>query len=219
MDTVKLICEADFRDLDIIIEQENSGQPKEVKIQGPYIVAEEKNANGRTYKAEIIEAAVNEFEKSYIKDKRSIGELNHPESTEIDFNNACHMVTSLKRDKNVWIGESKVLLGTPKGDLLGGLLKNGVKVGMSTRGVGNVGDDNIINEYKLIAVDAVANPSGPGCFVEGILESKNFMINQYGDIVEVIYEELENQIEVLPKKQDEKKAFLISVIKDFIKGM
>jgi hypothetical protein len=218
MNSVKLICETNFQEFDVIIEQENAGKPKEIKVKGPYIVCEVKNANGRIYKSEDMQKAVDEYIEEYVKANRALGELNHPESTDIDYNNACHMCTSLEYDPSnkLFIGESKVLLGTPKGDLLGGLLSQGVTVGMSTRGVGNVNNDNIVEDFKLIAVDAVSNPSGPGAFVEGILESKQFMIDSHGQIIEKAFGNLEKNLKNIPRRSDPKKDFLQNVIKEFI---
>jgi hypothetical protein len=164
-----------------------------------------------------MESAVSEFQESYIKMNRSVGELNHPDNTDINYENACHMITNLKQDGNIWLGESKVLTGVPKGDLLAGLLENDVKVGMSTRGVGNVTGDNRVDEYKLVAVDVVSNPSAPGAFVKGILECKNYMVDQHGDIVECAFQELERDLSILPKKSEAKMHLFASAISEFIR--
>lgn len=113
------------------------------------------------------------------------------------------------------MGESKVLTGTPNGDLLGGLLENGVKVGMSTRGVGNVIDGRV-DEYKLVAVDVVSSPSAPGAYVNGILESKNFMVNEYGEIMECAYDQLEKALEILPKDSIAKRHLFATAISQFL---
>ena len=218
---LKLICEHElnFNDLQVMIEQKNANGRKNIKVVGPYIVAEKKNANGRVYDRMVMERAVAEFEKNYIAAQRSVGELNHPDNTDINYENACHMITNLKQDGEVWIGESKVLTGTPKGDLLGGLLENGVKVGMSTRGVGNVTGDNRVDEYKLVAVDVVSNPSAPGAYVNGILECKNYMLDQYGEIVECAFNNLEKTLESLPRRGDAKKHLFTTAIAEFIRTL
>ncbi len=217
---LKLICEHEINanDLQVIIEQKNANGRKTVKVVGPYIVAEKENANGRIYDRAVMEGAVNDFQQNYIDVSRSVGELNHPDNTEINYEKACHMITSLKQEGNIWIGESKVLTGTPHGDLLGGLLENGVKVGMSTRGVGNVIDGRV-DEYKLVAVDVVSSPSAPGAYVNGILESKNFMVNQYGDIMECAYEKLDKTLANLPKDSEAKKHLFANAITQFINGL
>lgn len=214
---LKLICEHElnYNELQVMIEQKNANGRKTVKVVGPYIVAEKKNANGRIYDRSVMESAVSDFQKNYIDVSRSVGELNHPDNTDINYENACHMITSLKQEGNIWIGESKVLTGTPKGDLLAGLLENEVKVGMSTRGVGNV-IDNRVDEYKLVAVDVVSNPSAPGAYVNGILECKNYMIDQYGVIMECAYNALEGNLKTLPKHGEAKKHLFAYAITQFI---
>jgi len=216
---LKLICESEFYDLEIIEEKENAHDPGILKIRGPYIVTEKRNGNGRKYLKDVMAKAVNEFNKNFIKTNRAVGELNHPTSTDIDYNNACHKILKLEQDGNLWIGESQILVGTPKGDLLAGLINNGVQVGISTRGVGNIDEKKVVDEYKLITTDIVYEPSGPGCFMEGILESKEFMINEHGDIIEIeaAYENLEKGIATLDKKDrptqlaDALKAFFTEI--------
>ena len=218
---LKLICENDFANTNIklLVEADNEGKPKCLKFTGPYIIAEQENANGRIYSSEIMEQAVQKYYTEYIDQSRACGEMNHPESVEVDFNNACHMIESLERDGDVWVGTSKVLVGTPKGDLLKGLLENGVKVGVSTRGVGNVNENSIVDEFQLIAVDVVSNPSGPGAFVNGILESRNYMVNQYGEIMEMQYQKLERDLSKLPLKEEDKKIKIMAAFEKFIKGI
>lgn len=218
---LKLINEFEFNSdgLQVFIEQKNPNGRKSVRISGPYIVAEKKNANGRVYDRAVMESAVATFFTDYIRAGRSVGELNHPDNTDINYENACHMITDLKQDGNVWIGESTVLTGTPRGDLLAGLLENEVKVGMSTRGVGNVTGDNRVDEYKLVAVDVVSNPSAPGAYVNGILECKNYMLGNHGEIMECAYDQLEKTISKLPLNSDAKKHLFANAITDFIRNM
>jgi hypothetical protein len=215
---LKLICENEFAtadNLELLIEDAGNGK-KVYKVKGPYIIAEEKNANGRIYDADMMAKCVDEYVDQYINTKRSIGEMNHPDSVEVDFNNACHMITSLKREGNIWIGESKILTGTPKGDLYAALIENGVSTGMSTRGVGNVNSSNRVDEFKLVAVDVVSNPSGPGAFVDGILESRNFLIDSHGEIVERAFVNLDKTLEVLPSKSTEKANRIMEALTNFI---
>lgn len=224
---LKLITETDFRDYDVIIEQENPDAPKFLKVKGPYIVAEEKNANGRIYKRNIMESSVSTFKKELIDTGRAFGELNHPTHTEIDQKEVCHRVLDLVQEGNIWVGTSIILCsspdgkikGTPNGDILASILQHGGKPGMSTRGVGNINESGVVDEYQLITVDCVSNPSGPGCFVNGILEARNFMIDQHGDIVEIAYEKLEKDLMNLPTKMEEKNDHIIKVLKEFIKSI
>lgn len=216
---LKLICEADFYDLQLIEEQQNVHGKRSMKIRGPYIVTETVNANGREYKQNVMEKAVELFDKNFIQKNRAVGEMNHPTTTEVDFNNACHKIISMKQKDNIWYGESQVLLGTPKGDLLAGLLSNNVQVGISTRGVGNITENKIVDEYQLIAADVVYEPSGPGCMLEGILESKNYMINEHGDIVEMAYDIVEKTVKTLPIKTNNRNGILIETIAKFLNSI
>jgi hypothetical protein len=216
---LKLICEAGFNDLDILIEQENKNAPKNVRIRGPYIVANVKNGNGRTYPEKVVESAVKDYMKNFVEKNRAVGELNHPSTVDIDYNNACHKIVDLKKEDNIWVGESQVLTGTPKGDLLAALLQNGVQVGISTRGVGNIDEKKIVDDYRLITADVVYEPSAPGAFMEGILESKSFMIDEHGEIVEMAFEKLEDSTASLSLKSELKKMQIIQALGDFIKAI
>ena len=212
---LKLIQETALYDLVILQEQENVHAPKRYRFKGPYAVAEQENANRRKYPERVLDEAVHHYIKDYINTSRAVGELNHSDKAEVDYNNACHKILSMEKDGKQWIGESQVLLGTPKGDLLGGLLMNEVKVGVSTRGVGSImKENNTVNVYKLITVDVVYDPSAPGAFVDGILESKNFMLNNHGDIIEVAYTNLEKSLNSLPTKNANE--FLIDAINKYL---
>lgn len=216
---LKLLTESDFSDLEIIVEQKNVHEPKIVKIRGPYIVAETKNGNGRIYPADLISESVTKFQKQFIDTSRAVGELNHPQSVEIDYNNACHRILSLTRQDNIWIGESQVLVGTPKGDLLSGLLQNGVKVGISTRGVGNINEKKVVDEYKLITADIVYEPSASLAMMECILESKSYMITEHGDIVEYAFTKMTENLATLPKNTDDRKQKIVATLADFLRSI
>lgn len=139
--------------------------------------------------------------------------MEHPDYPEINPVESAIRILSLKEDNKSWIGESCILAsqpeygirGTPKGDILLSLVQYGTKVGFSTRAVGEVNDDGIVTEMKLCTIDCVANPSiGQFCesngdrFVNGILESKNFIINTHGEILEAKYSKLEDSLKKMP---------------------
>lgn len=228
---MKLIVENDFNDFDLIIEQENPNAHKFIRVKGPYIVTEQKNANGRVYDKGLMEKCVEEWRKTCVNQGRALGEMNHPPHTDIDQERACHRVTDITQDGKIWIGESVVLTsspdgsikGTPMGDILASILQHGGKPGMSTRGVGEISESGRIDkDYKLITVDCVANPSGPGCFVNGILESKEFVVDTYGDIIEKHFEKFENGLKNIPTHSthtDLGKAYVSSLIENFIENM
>ena len=188
-------------DYEYIEEETNRNEPATLFIKGPYIGANMINRNKRKYPLEEIEPEVNRYITEIIKPGRGIGELNHPTSADVDLDRACHIVTELIRDGNIWNGKSKVLT-TPKGLLLRSLINDGVKVGMSTRALGTLEeqvDCNIVRNMRLIAIDCVADPSFPSAFVNGILESKQWIVEQDGHYEEY-YENFQEAINNLPKK-------------------
>ena len=216
---MKLIVENDFRDYEIIFEQKNQSEPRYIRVKGPYIVSETKNANGRSYSRTLMERVVEKFVKECILTGRAFGEMNHPTTATID----------LKQDNNMWIGESIVLCsnpqhnlkGTPMGDVLASVIQHGGKPGMSTRGVGEINESGVIDkDYLLITVDAVSDPSGPDCYVNGILEAKEFMINVHGDVIEVPVVKFEKGIATIPThsiRTDAGAAYVKSLIENFLK--
>lgn len=196
-------------DCEFIIEQANNGKPKKLKIRGPFLVANQRNGNGRMYTEGVLERAVAEYRKEKIEKGLAFGETNHPDSIDVNYERACIKVDDLVKEGNIWIGEATVLAsfpeygikGTVLGDNLASIIQYGGKPGVSSRGVGQIGKDKVISDvYKLIAEDVVHNPSGPGCYVDGILESKSFMIDTHGDILEAAYDDFESKISNLPGK-------------------
>jgi len=217
MKPLKLLIETQLNEYEIIHEQENSSSPKFLKIRGPYIMTETKNNNGRIYGKKMMDKCISEYEKEFISTGRALGELNHPESCVINPDRICHRITKLYPDNtnsNIWIGESIVLEGTPMGNILKSILISGGRPGMSTRGVGDVTNEGIVSEYKLITVDAVLNPS-IGQFIDGILESKQFMIDQHGDIIEMPLKNLEKNLASMPT--NDKQTYVYNCLMNFIK--
>lgn len=182
---MKFLTEIIDNPLSLIFEADASGK-KTLYIQGPFAVAESKNKNGRIYKKEILEGAINKYDTDYIKNSRALGEMNHPARLNIDYERATHLITEMKQDGNVWIGKAKVL-NTPMGAILKGLLESGVNVGVSTRGAGSITEANGIKQvgadYFLTAVDAVSDPSGPGCIVNGIMEGMEYDLDSKGQAI------------------------------------
>jgi len=136
-----------------------------------------------------------------IKPRRALGELNHPTSAEVNPEKACHMVTELHQDGNMFVGKSQVL-STPAGQIMRNLIMDGVRLGMSSRALGQLEENNgtnFVKDMRLVAVDCVADPSFPKAFVNGILESKSYVISQDGSFSEA-YGNLERGISNLPKK-------------------
>lgn len=205
----KLIVETpDSLNVEYVIEEKNLNGKSEPStwIVGEYMMAGAPNRNKRVYCAQEMAKEVARYNKDYISKGRALGELNHPESAEVSLEQACHLVTELNMDRNVAIGKSKILT-TPAGKIVEALIRDGVQVGVSSRALGKLipmeGKDedsiNKVEDMKLIAIDCVADPSNPGSFVDGILESKEFIIGSDGKF-ETTYEDFEKKIGNLPSK-------------------
>lgn len=182
---MKFLTEVIDNPLSLLLEADSTGK-KQLYIQGPFAVAESKNKNGRIYKKEILEGAINKYDQDYIKTSRALGEMNHPARLNIDYERATHMITEMKQDGNQWVGKAKVL-NTPMGNILRGLLESGVNVGVSTRGAGSITEANGIkhvgNDFFLTAVDVVSDPSGIGCQVNAIMEGFEYILDEKGQVV------------------------------------
>ncbi len=162
----------------------------ELYIHGIFLQSNIKNRNHRFYPAEILETAVNQYVDSYVNTSRAIGELNHPDTPAINPERASHLITDLKREGNNWYGAAKIL-STPMGNIVRGLLNDGVQLGVSSRGVGTLSKTKnglIVEEgYELRTVDIVTDPSAPEAFVNGIYENAEWIF-QNDEWVQVIEE-------------------------------
>ena len=149
-------------------------------IEGVFMQAETKNRNGRIYPKEILQKEVKRYGKSFIESKRAFGELGHPDGPTVNLDRVSHKIVSLKENGSNFIGKAKIL-GTPMGKIAQNLIDEGVKLGVSSRGIGSlkptregvnvVGDDFML----ATAADIVADPSAPDAFVEGIMEGKDWV--------------------------------------------
>lgn len=184
-----------------IVEENNRNAPSTLFIKGPYMMAEGVNKNRRMYPIDELRSEVSRYNEEMVKPGRAMGELNHPTSADVDLERACHIVTELYEDNNVFYGKSKVLT-TPCGQIVRSLINDGVKVGMSSRALGTLEEGrghNVVRNMKLVAVDCVADPSYPKAFVNGILESKQWVLADSGKFEE-IYNNFEKAIATLPRK-------------------
>ena len=182
------------------------------------MMAEDVNRNNRLYPLDELVREAKRYNDEMVTPGRAMGELNHPTTADVDLERACHMVTELTQDGTVFYGKSKVL-STPCGQIVRSLINDGVKVGMSSRALGTLEEGtehNVVKNMKLVAIDCVADPSYPKAFVNGILESKQWVMiddNRY----EEVYENFEKSLQRLPKK--EKDTFLRDRILSFIKSI
>lgn len=189
-------------DYQVIVEHKNSNEPKHYFIEGPFTEANKRNRNQRIYPLEEMVQQINEFNETYVSRNRALGELEHPPYPQVNAAEASHLITSIKRDGNVFIGKAKIL-DTPKGQLVQKLLEGGVSLGISSRSLGEVNADGIVTDFKLCTFDIVHDPSCQIAFVNGILESKQWICSA-DDKYEEVYEGFEKSLSKLPKKDMEK---------------
>lgn len=200
---LRLLTEQPTFDVQYLVEEPNKEGEQNLYIYGPYLQAEAKNKNNRIYTLEEMTNEVNRYKKEMISTKRSLGELNHPSSAEVNPERACHMITELNQQGTSFIGKSKIL-GTPTGKIVRSLIQDGVRLGVSSRALGKLvkeGNKSVdtVKNMRLCAVDVVHDPSVDKAFVQGILESKQFVLRDDGTIEE-FYDELEKNLSHLPKK-------------------
>ena len=198
---MKLIAEH-INDVEYIVEEKGK---KDMKIRGIFMQAETKNRNGRLYPKEVLMKEVSRYNKEFINQGRAFGELGHPEGPTVNLDRVSHMITRLEPDGNNFIGEAK-LLSTPMGEIAKALIRDGGKLGVSSRGMGSLESKNGVNYvkddfYLATAADIVADPSAPQAFVEGIMEGKEWIWNN-GILQEVTVNEIKKDIEENVKKKE-----------------
>lgn len=168
---MKLITEH-LESVQYITEANEKGE-KNVFIEGVFMQAEKENRNKRIYPKQVLAAATAKYVKEQVKSGRAVGELNHPEGPQINLDKVSHRITDLKWEGNDVVGKA-LILDTPMGKIVKGLVEGGVKLGVSSRGMGTVErKDNktyVKDDFILNTVDIVQDPSAPSAFVEGIME-------------------------------------------------
>lgn len=166
---LKLLNEDCIAETKTIMESVN-GQQQHMYITGPFLQAVTRNRNGRVYPKAIIEREVNKFQR-LIESREAVGELSHPDSGEINPDRAAILITDLHMDGDLGMGKAKVL-STPCGKILESLLNDGVRMGVSSRGTGNLGKDNVVCEdFNLLTIDAVYMPSAQCAYSDAMYES------------------------------------------------
>ena len=165
--------------VEVLTEQTDNG--KQMYIEGIFAQANIRNGNGRLYEQSIMEAAVDKFNAQYVYKNRALGELNHPEYPFPDPDKAAIRITEMRMNGNNVYGKALVL-NTPKGQTVRGLLEGGFAMGVSTRGLGSLKEKNGIkyvqNDFMMSAVDCVDNPSAPDAHVNAIMESTRWALNE-----------------------------------------
>ncbi len=174
---MKLIRE-EIETVDFIVEERNG--KKNMFIEGIFLQGDLKNRNGRMYPMETLRKEVQRYTENHVAAGRALGELGHPDGPTVNLDRVSHKIVSLKESGTNFIGKAKIL-STPMGKIAESLIGEGVKLGVSSRGIGSlkqtregvniVGDDFMLST----AADIVADPSAPDAFVEGIMEGKNWV--------------------------------------------
>ena len=185
---------------------EDQNGVKALFIEGPFLVTERKNRNGRMYKEETMRKEVHRYTEEYINKNRAFGELGHPDTPSINLDRVSHMIVSLRQEGNDWIGKAKIL-ETPMGNIARSLIEGGAQLGVSSRGMGSLKSINGVNIvqddfYLATAADIVADPSAPGAFVQGIMEGKEWMLVD-GVWTEIDYDNARRELKQASRREIE----------------
>ena len=159
---------------------EGKGSKKKMYIEGVFLQGDLKNRNGRMYPVQTLAKEVNRYNEAFVAKGRALGELGHPDGPTVNLDRVSHKITSLRQEGNNFVGKAQIL-NTPMGKIASSLLDEGVKLGVSSRGVGslsmtNEGHKVVGEDFQLAtAADIVADPSAPDAFVNGIMEGKEWV--------------------------------------------
>ena len=216
---MKLIRE-EIEQVEVIVESRNG--KKNLFIEGVFLQGEIKNRNGRMYPMQTLAREVGRYNENFVEKGRALGELGHPDGPTVNLDRVSHKIVSLRESGNNFIGKAKIL-STPMGKIASNLLGEGVKLGVSSRGVGSLNKTNegysVVGEDFTLATaaDIVADPSAPDAFVDGIMEGKEWVWDG-GIIRERLASKTYKRINTLvdQNKLDEQK---LSVFQDFLANL
>jgi hypothetical protein len=211
---MKLITETTQSEIQVLTEEKN-GQ-KNYFIKGVFMESDTKNRNGRVYPGAIMEQEIGRYNNEYVKQNRAMGELGHPEGPTVNLERVSHIIKNLSVDGKQIIGEAKIM-DTPYGKIVKNLIDEGAKLGVSSRGMGSLKEQDGVNvvqeDFMLAAVDVVADPSAPNAFVNGIMEGKEWIWDN-GVLKPVVIENYKKIIKKTSSRRLEEQA--IHLFKDFI---
>ena len=197
---MKLIAEFTDHKLEVLTERTEKGV-KNHFIEGVFMQSETKNRNGRVYPKSVMERAVDLYVTEKVNTGRAVGELNHPEGPTINLDKVSHIIEKLDWSGNDVVGKARIL-ETPMGNIVKGLLDGGVRLGVSTRGMGSLEERNgvsfVKDDFILSTVDIVQDPSAPTAFVNGIMEGVEWVWNN-GIIQSQVIEKMETEIKKAPR--------------------
>ena len=199
---MKLITE-EIESVEVLTETVNG--KKTLYIQGPFLQTETTNRNNRRYGRVVMEREVKRYTEQYICKGRALGELGHPDGPTVNLDRVSHKIISLEQRGNDFIGKAQIL-STPMGKIVESLLKDGVTLGVSSRGIGSLRENNkgykeVGEDFMLAtAADIVADPSAPDAFVQGIMEGKEW-VWEGGILREKLAESTKRRINTLVDKK------------------
>ena len=207
---MKLITEH-TNEVEYIVE----GKEKQQYIKGIFMQSDIKNQNGRVYPFSVLKKEVRNFNEKYVKQDRALGELGHPMGPTVNLDRVSHVITELFEDGKNFVGKAKII-DTPNGKIVKNLLESGVRLGVSSRGLGSVktnkeGVNEVQDDFVLSTVDIVSDPSAPDAFVNGIMEGKEFSLT--GEVEYEIQQEIKNTVKF---RLEQKK---IELFKRFMGGL
>ena len=219
---------SEYRDdsVEVITEAKEDGK-KNYFIEGIFMQGDIKNRNGRIYPSATLESEMKRYQKDFIETKRALGELGHPDGPQINGDRVSHLITDMRREGNDFYGKAKIL-STPMGEIVKSLLDEGVKIGVSTRGLGSVkaGRDGVMEvqkDFHLSTVDIVTDPSAPNAFVNGIMENVEYYYDiasgnwRAQEVIENIQEEVEKKVNRVVRTIDE--ATATRMFESFIRSL
>jgi len=200
---------------------EGKGSKKKLYIEGTFLQGEIKNRNGRVYPVSTLANEVTRYNESFVNKGRALGELGHPDGPTVNLDRVSHKITSLKQEGNNFVGKAQIL-NTPMGKIASSLIEEGVVLGVSSRGVGSLREQNGVKyvgeDFQLAtAADIVADPSAPDAFVNGIMEGKEW-VWEGGTLREQLAEKTQKRINTLvdQNRLDERKLELFN---DFLSNL
>ena len=214
---MKLITET-IENVEVITE--GKGADKKMYIEGVFLQSELKNRNGRMYPFSVLEKEVNRYNEEYVKTSRALGELGHPDGPTVNLDRVSHRITSLRAEGNNFIGKAQIL-DTPMGKIASSLLGEGVKLGVSSRGMGSIDrreDCNVVMDDFMLATaaDIVADPSAPDAFVNGIMEGKEWAWDN-GILKETKVAKYQRYIDSATRRNLEERT--LAVFNNFLTGL
>jgi hypothetical protein len=215
---MKLISEI-TEDTNVLTEINEETGKKNFFIEGIFMQGNLKNRNGRIYPSEVLEKEMKRYQKDFIETRRALGELGHPDGPQINGDRVSHLITEMKKNGNDFYGKAKIL-STPMGEIVKTFIDEGVRCGVSTRGLGSVKQVNGVMEvqpdFHLATVDIVTDPSAPNAFVNGIMENTEFYYDVASsnwiaqrpveEVIEEIQKTVEKEYRKVTKRIDESTA-------------